>query len=375
MTEDSSHRRYSRRSALALLAAGALTSCGRRGADRESERVVNLYNWYDYLAPQVLEDFTARTGIAVHYETFDSNQTLEAKLLAGSSGYDVVFPSAATLRRFGRAGVLQPLDRTQLPHLGNLDPLFVQRLADYDVGNRLALPYTWGITGLGIDVARVRALLPEAALDSWSLLLDPAQAARLAACGIGLYDSPTIVFPSTLAWLGLAPTADDPLLLDQAGAALDAIRAHVRKVTQGSLVEDLGSGELCVVIASDGDVRQARERARLAGRNVELQFVAPREGATLWFDVMAIPIDAPHAANAHRFIDFMLEAAPAAANSAAIGFANGNAASQELLPVELRNATLFPTGAAASRMFAEIDHDEAYVRRRTRLWTRFRTGR
>lgn len=336
---------------------------------------MNLYNWYDYLAPDVLKAFEARTGIVARYDTFDSLQTLEAKLLAGRSGYDVVFPSAATLRRLGAAGVFQPLDRARLPSYRNLDARFLDRLAAYDPGNRLAVPYAWGITGIGIDVARVREKLRGEPPASWALLFDPATLAKLESCGVGLYESPTTIVPSALAWLGLPPTTDDASLLARAGDALLAARPHLRKISQGSLVEDLATGELCVIVASDGDVRQAQERVRISGRAAELAFVLPREGATLWFDVAAIPADAPHAANALRFIDFLLEAEPAAANSRAIGFPNGNAAAQALLPAPLANATLWPDDAAAARLFAEEDHDAAYVRERTRLWTRFRTGR
>lgn len=376
MTQDSSRFPVSRRGALAGLAAlGAtsLSACARHDAAR-TEAVVNLCNWYDYLAPEVLREFEQRTGIVPRLDTFDSNQTLEAKLLAGHSGYDVVFPSAATLQRLAGAAVFQPLDRTRLPHYPNLDPVFLAKLADYDAGNRLALPYAWGITGIGIDAARVRERLGSEPPDSWALLFDPATLARLESCGVGFYESPTTIVPSVLAWLGLAPTGGDVDALERAGAALVAARPHIRKVSQGSLVEDLATGELCAIVASDGDVRQAQQRARTAGRDVELRFVAPREGATLWFDVAAIPADAPHPGNAHRFLDFLLEAAPAAANSAAIGFPNANAAAQPLLPAGLTNAVLTPAGEAARRLFPETSHDDAYVRRRTRLWTRFRTG-
>jgi putrescine transport system substrate-binding protein len=349
------------------------TACGRRERTGD-EPVVNLYNWYDYLSSQVLRDFQSSTGILPRYDAFDSNQTLEAKLLAGHSGYDVVFPSAATLQRLSHAALFQPLDRARLPHYANLDARFLAHLAPYDAGNLLSVPYTWGITGIGIDVARVRERLAAAPPDSWALLFDPQVLARLETCGVGLYESPTTIVPSTLAWLGLPPTGSDPSQLERAGAALLAARRYIRKVTQGSLVEDLANGELCVIIASDGDVRQAQERARTAGRKVDLQFIRPREGATLWFDVAAIPVDAPHVAQAYRFIDFLLEAAPAAANSTTIGFATANAAAQSLLPPSLTNAVLYPPDEAAQRLFAETDHDEVYVRRRTRLWTHFRTG-
>lgn len=337
-------------------------------------QVVNVYNWYDYIDPQTLRDFEAQTGIHVRYDLFDSNNALEAKLLAGRSGYDVVFPSAAYLQRMVKAGVFRKLDKPQLKNLANLDPAIMQRLSAYDPGNEYAVVYTWGITGFAYDADKIRARLPNAPTDSWSMLFDPKIARQLADCGIGLYESPYVIFPSALAWLGEEPNSEDPRALERAAEALQAVRPHIRKITEGSLVEDLATGELCLVIASNGDAKQIVDRARAAGRKAQIEFSSPREGAVMWFDVAAIPADSPHPRNAQRFIDFLLDARIAAANSNVTGFPNGNASSQPLLKPELRNAQIFPDPARAARLFPELPKSEDYVRLRTRAWTRFKTG-
>jgi putrescine transport system substrate-binding protein len=357
----------------------ALASCGRSGSPSQpsaaaEEKIVNIYNWYDYIKPEVLQKFQAQYGVQVRYNTFDSNNTLEAKLLAGHSGYDVAFPSGAYLERMISAGVFRPLDKSRLPNLKNMDPTIMQRLAAHDPGNAHAVVYAWGITGIAYDDAKVRARLPQAPVDSWSLLFDPKIAARLADCGIGLYEAPNIIVPSVLAWLGEPPNSEDAGKLERAQNALLAVRPYIRKVSSGSLVDDLATGELCVIIASNGDAMQAQERTRIAGNGEQVRYSIPREGAVMWFDVAAVLADAPHPGNAHRFIDFLMDPAIAAENSNAIHFPNGNAASQPLTDPELTNTAIFPKQELASRLIPERAKSEEYVRLRTRMWTRFRTG-
>ena len=357
-----------------------LAACSRTAptptqpAAAAEEAVVNVYNWYDYIKPDVLREFTARTGIRVHYNVFDSNNTLEAKLLAGHSGYDVVVPSGAYLESLITAGVFRPLDRNRLPNLKNLDPRIMERLAAHDPGNVHAIDYAWGITGIAYNVAAIHDRLPEAPVDSWSMLFDPKVAARFADCGIGLYESPNVIVPSLLAWLGEPPNSEDPAKLERAQAALLAVRPYIRKISSGSLVDDLATGELCVIIASNGDAMQAQERTRIAANGIQVRFSIPKEGAVIWFDVGAIPTDAPHPENAHRLLDFLMDPAIAAENSNAIHFPNGNAAAQSLLQPELTNSAVFPSGELASRLIPERAKSESYVRLRTRMWTRFRTG-
>jgi len=362
--------------ALCLLIAG----CGHSGGPAHTnapaeEKVLNVYNWYDYIKPDVLHKFEARYGIKVHYNVFDSNNTLEAKLLAGHSGYDVAFPSGAYLEAMISAGVFRALDKSLLPNLKYLDPRLMQRLAAHDPGNAHAVVYTWGITGVAYNEAKIRARLGQGPVDSWALLFDPQTAARLADCGIGLYESPNVIVPSVLAWLGEPPNSEATDKLERAQSALLAVRPYIRKISSGSLVDDLATGELCVIIASNGDAMQAQERTRIAANGIQVRYVIPREGAVMWFDVAAILSDAPHPAAAHRFIDFLMDPAIAAENSDAIRFPNANAASQSLLQPELTNASIYPTGDLASRLIPERTKSEEYVRLRTRMWTRFRTGK
>ena len=365
--------------ALLCLLLGACQQHGQHGQHGRQaapeEKVLNVYNWYDYIKPEVVRKFEARYGIRVHYNVFNSNDAMAARLLVGHSGYDVVFPSGAYLESLTAAGVFRALDLSQLPHRSNLDPAILQRLAAHDPGNVHAVPYTWGITGIAYDEVKVRARMADAPVDSWAMLFDPAVAARFTDCGIGLYESPGVIVPSVLAWLGEPPNSEDTGKLERARRALMAVRPYIRKISSGSLVDDLSSGELCVIIASNGDAMQAQERARIAANGITVRYSLPREGAVIWFDVAAIPVDAPHPGNAHRFIDFLMEPQIAAENSNAIHFPNANAAAQPFMQPELANSAILPADERASRLIPERAKSEAYVRLRTRLWTQFRTGR
>jgi putrescine transport system substrate-binding protein len=360
---------------LCLLLAG----CGHSNAPAHpdavaEEKIVNVYNWYDYIKPEVLRKFQAKYAVQVHYAVFDSNNTLAARLLAGHSGYDVVFPSGAYLESMIAAGVFRPLDKSRLPNLKNLDPTIMQRLAAHDPGNAHAIDYTWGITGIAYDEAKIRARMPQAPVDSWSLMFDPQVAAHFSDCGIGLYESPNVIVPSVLAWLGEPPDSEDPGKLARVQAALLAARPYIRKISSGSLVDDLATGELCIIIASNGDAMQAQERIQIAANGRQIRYSIPKEGAVMWFDVAAIPTDAPHPGNAHLLIDFLMDPAIAAENSNSIHSPNGNAAAQPLLQAELQNAAVFPSPELAAHLIPERAMSEEYVRLRTRMWTRFRTG-
>jgi putrescine transport system substrate-binding protein len=357
---------------LTLLLGGCSPSAPSQSA--AGERVLNVYNWYDYIKPEVLRQFQAQTGIHVHYDVFDSNETLAAKLLAGHSGYDVVFPSASYLQMLGRAGAIRALDKSGLPNLANMDPVIMRELARHDPGNEHAVVYAWGITGFAYDEAQIRSRLAQAPVDSWSMLFDPKIAARFADCGIGLYESPAVIVPSVLRWLGEKPDSEDPKVLERAATALMAVRPYIRKIGTDSLVAQLAEGDLCLIIASNGDALQVRERVRIAGSSRSIGYSIPREGAVMWIDTAAIVADAPHPANALRFINFLMDAKVAAANADAIHFPNGNAASQPLVQAALANAVIYPRGAQAARLIPERLGSDAFVRLRTRMWTRFRTG-
>jgi putrescine transport system substrate-binding protein len=350
----------------------AAAAARRQGSHEEP--VLNVYNWYEYIKPDLVRKFESEYGIKVRYDMYDSNSTLEAKLLAGHSGYDVAFPSGAYLERLVAAGVFRPLDPTLLPNLANMDPELMQRLAAHDPDNAHAIPYTWGITGIAYNAAEVSARLPRAPVDSWALLFDPLVASHFADCGIGLYESPEVIVPSVLAWLGLPPNSEDESSLKRAQSALMAVRPYIRKITSGSLIDEISTGQLCVVIASRGDAMQAQERARIAQNHKDIRYSIPREGAVLWVDTAAILTDAPHPENAHLFLDFLMDPSVAAENTNAIHFPNANAASQSMVSKELTNAALMPDPQVASRLIPERAKSDAYLRMRTRMWTRFRTG-
>lgn len=351
-----------------------LSACGHSDAPPTEENVVNVYNWFDYIDPEVVKKFEVRYGVKVNYTTFDSDNTLAARLLAGHSGFDVVFPSGDYLESLITAGVFRPLDEALLPDRKNLDPAVMQRLAVHDPGNAHAIDYAWGITGIAYDEAKVRARSGNAPVDSWALIFDPRIAANFADCGIGLYEAPNVIVPTVLAWLGEPPNSEDPAKLERAAAALMAARPYIRKISSGSLVDDLASGELCIIIASNGDAMQVQERVRIAANGMQIRYSIPREGAVIWFDAAAIPADAPHPNNAHRLINFLMDPAIAAENSNSINFANGNAAAQRMLRPELTNAAIFSAGALAGRLIPERATSEEYARLRMRVWTQFRTG-
>jgi putrescine transport system substrate-binding protein len=318
---------------LLLLMTLALTAC-ERGQER---RVVHVYNWSDYIGSHTLAEFERETGIRVVYDLYDGNEMLEAKLVAGRSGYDVVFPSARPYAaRHLRSGLYRPLERERLPHWPHLDAEVLASLEDIDPGNRHLVPYLWGTTGLGVNLRLVRERLGGDPPASWSLLFDPANAERLRDCGLSVLDEEQEAFAAALLYLGRDPHEESEETIAAVAAAYAAIRPHLRYFHSSRYLEDLASGALCVAMAYSGDVLQARKRAEESGRSGEIAFLLPREGALRWIDVIAVPHDAPHPAEAHAFIDFLLRPAVIAAISAEVGYASGNRDAKPLLPPALR---------------------------------------
>jgi putrescine transport system substrate-binding protein len=340
--------------------------------------VLNVYNWTDYIDPAVVERFQQETGIRVRYDVFDSLETLEGKLSAGRSGYDLIVPTAEpTFARLVRAGALRPIDRARVPNWGTLDPGLMDRVAQVDPGNRHGAIYLWGTVGLGLQPDKVRAALgPQVALDGLDLLLKPENAQRLRGCGIVMMDSPTDVIPSILRWLGRNPDSTDSADLRAAEQALMAIRPMLRAIPgSGQIVDMLATGEVCLALSYSGDVIQAAARAQEAGRGVRVAYVAPASGAQLWFDMLAIPADAPNPDAAHAFIDFLLRPAVMAAISARVRYANAVPASWPLIPADIRDdANVFPPPAVLARAFVAGTLPAAADRARTRLWSRFKAG-
>ncbi|WP_431267283.1 polyamine ABC transporter substrate-binding protein [Dankookia sp. P2] len=343
-----------------------------------AQPVLNVYNWADYIDPGVIQRFQQQTGIKLRYDVYDSLETLEGKLSAGRSGYDIIVPtSEPTFARLVRAGALRPLDKDRLPNLKNLDPGLMQRVATVDPGNRYGAIYLWGTVGLGIRLDKVRALWPEAPLDGLDLLLKPENAARLAKCGLAVMDSATDVLPSVLKWLGKDPDTTEAADLKAAEQALLAVRPHLRAIPgSGALLDMLATGEVCVALTYSGDVIQAAARAREAGKGVEIGYAAPRTGAHLWFDLLAIPADAPNPEAAQAFIDFLLQPEVMAAITSQVRYPNAVPASRPLVAQAVRDdPNVYPAEAALARAFVPGTLNQAGERARTRLWSRFRAGR
>jgi len=361
------------RAIAAILALAALTG----GAQAERERIVNFYNWSDYIDPTVLEDFTRATGIKVKYDTFDSNDMLETKLLAGRTGYDLVVPTAYFLARQVKAGVFQKLDKSKLPNAGNEWSEIAARLAAYDPGNQYAVNYMWGTTGIGYNVKKVRELLgSDARIDSWDVVFKPDQIARFKDCGVHILDAADDVFAAALAYLKLDPNSTQPADFEKAAELLQKIRPFVRKFHSSEYLNALASGEICLVFGYSGDVKQAQKRAAEARNGVDIAYAIPKEGSQLWFDNLAIPKDAKNVAEAHALIDYLLRPEVAAKNSNFISYANGNAASRPLIDKAIvEDKTIYPDEATMKTFYIIQSHDQKTQRLMNRLWTRIKTGR
>jgi putrescine transport system substrate-binding protein len=343
----------------------------------QQSRVVNFYNWSDYIDPTVLDDFSKATGIKVRYDTFDSNDTLEAKLLAGKSGYDVVVPTGYFLARQITAGVFQKLDKSKLPNLVNAWPEIARRLAGYDPGNQYAVNYMWGTTGIGYNVkAASEALGPNTAIDSWDEVFDPDKIARFKACGIHLLDSSDDIMPAALHYLHLDPNSSDPGDLQKATDVLLKIRPYVRKFHSSEYLNALATGEICFVVGFSGDIKQAQKRAAQGKGGTAIGYAIPKEGAQLWFDNLAIPKDAPDVAEAHALIDYLQKPEVAAKNSNFVSYANGNLASQKFIDKAiLDDRAIYPDPATMAKLYTITAHDQKIQRLINRLWTRIKTGR
>jgi len=345
-------------------------------AHPEQERVVNFYNWSDYIDPAILERFTAETGIKVRYDTFDSNDTLEAKLLAGKSGYDVVVPSGYFLARQIAAGIFRKLDKSKLPNLVHAWPEIADRLAAYDPGNQYAVNYMWGTTGIGYNVKAMRDVLgPDAVVDSWDDVFDPEKIKKFKDCGIHLLDSSDDVMSAGLTYLHRDPNSSDPADLEKVTDLLIKIRPYVRKFHSLEYLNALATGEICFALGFSGDVKQAQRRAAEAKSGIDLGYAIPKEGAQLWLDNLAIPNDAPHVAEAHALIDYLLKPEVAARNTNYVFYANGDRPS-DLIDAAIRDdRTVYPDAATMARLYTIFARDQKTERLVNRLWTRVKTGR
>lgn len=363
-------------SRLAVIAGFAVATYGGVAAAQE-EKVLNVYNWSDYIAEDTIAKFEEETGITVNYDVYDGNEVLEAKLLAGNSGFDIVVPTLTPFAaRHIESGLYQTLDKATLSNYGNLDPTLMERVATRDPGNAHVVPYMWGTTGIGINVDMVRERLgADADLDSWDLLFDPETVAKLSDCGVSLLDTPEEVVPAMLNYLGHDPNSTSEEDLDDATEALLKVRPYVTKFHSSQYINDLANGDVCIAHGYSGDILQARDRAAEAGNGVEVAYIIPKEGALMWTDVLAVPSDAPHPDNAHAFIDFILRPEITAAITNYVAYANANKAATPLVDEEVRDDPgIYPPQAVMERLYLADVLPLRYERKRTRAWTRIKTG-
>ncbi|KIC50165.1 polyamine ABC transporter substrate-binding protein [Tateyamaria sp. ANG-S1] len=354
---------------LGTVAAFALT-----GAVMADE--VRVYNWSDYIDEELLTKFEEETGLNLVYDVFDSNEVLETKMLAGSSGYDIVVPTGTFLQRQIAAGVFQPLDKSQLPNIENMWDVIEARTANYDPENAYSINYMWGTTGLGVNVGKVTEILgADAPIGSLSLIFDPANMEKLAACGVHFLDAPTEMIPAALTYAGMPSDAKDKDSLAKAEEVLMAVRPHIQKFHSSEYINALANGDICVAFGWSGDILQARDRAAEAENGVEIAYTAPTEGALMWFDQMAIPADAPNPEGAHKFLNFIMDAQNMAQASNYVYYANGNAASKEfLLEDVIGDTAIYPDEAALENLYTVTPWEARDQRNLTRTWTKIKSG-
>jgi putrescine transport system substrate-binding protein len=367
----------------AILALGCLLSlsaCGGKPSGTATgggsqAKVLNLYIWSDYLAPNTLSDFEKQTGIKVHAAYFDTNETLETKLLAGSSGFDVVVPTASYLERQIKAGAFLPLDKSKLPNLKNLDAKLMAKVALHDPDNAHAIIYLWGTNGIGYNEKMVKALMPDAPLDSLSLVFDPAVASKVAKCGISVLDSPAEMIRMVMSYLGKDPNSQSADDLAAAEAVLAKIRPYIRNINSSEYIEALANGDLCIAVAYNGDVMQARDRAREAKNGIDIQYAVPKEGSILWFDMLAIPKDAPDPESAYAFMNYIMTPQVIADISNFKRYADANSAAQPLVQSAVKDDPgIYPTPEQMQRLKVQLADSPEQTRAITRVWQKFKTG-
>jgi putrescine transport system substrate-binding protein len=359
-----------------LVAIAAVPGCsGGSAAGDRAANVVNVYNWADYMAPEVIRQFERETGIKVNYDIYDSSEVVDVKLMTGNSGYDVVVHSYQFSARLAAIGIYQPLDYSRLDNLDNLDPDVMERIDVYPAVRGYTVPYHWGTTGYAWNADMVRKRLPDHAMDSGDVLFDPQVIAKLADCGVTLLDSPTDMWPMVMAYLGLDPNSVDPDDLAAAEAQLDLVRPYVMYFNNQKMISDLPNREICVAMSWSGDFAQAALRAKEAGIDIDLRYTMPKEGSGLWVDGLFIPADAPHKDNAYKFIDFLLRADVAAATANLVYYANANRASWPMVKPEImNNPAIFPREDTWNTMFPVLPVDPKAERPRTRAFARVKSG-
>ncbi|GLK86003.1 polyamine ABC transporter substrate-binding protein [Ancylobacter defluvii] len=365
---------------LATVAAGFLAALAISPASAQ-EKVVNVYNWSDYIDESVLEEFTKETGIKVRYDVFDSNEVLETKLLGGKTGYDVVVPTGSFLQRQIQAGVFLPLDKAKLPNIKDQWPMIAERLAVYDPGNQYAVNYMWGTTGIGMNVDKVKQRLGDIPLNSWDIVFKPEILSKLKDCGVYMLDGPEEIIPTALRYLGKDPNSKDPKDIEEAGKLLGKIRPFIKKFDSSGYINALAGGDICLATGWSGDVFQAKTRAEEAAEKtgkkpVNIEYVIPKEGALMWFDNFAIPKDAPHPEEALAFINFMMKPEVAAKNADYISYASGSESAQKFMSKDiLENPAIYPDKETQAKLFTVTTYPQKVQRVVTKTWNDFKRGR
>jgi putrescine transport system substrate-binding protein len=363
-------RRYSFPMLAVLLAMAA-------GSAAAEQPTLNIYNWSDYIAPDTVPNFEKATGIKVNYDTYDANETLEAKLAAGNSGYDLVVPSLTPfLARQIKGGFYLPLDKSKLSNYGHLSKPLLERMAAYDKGNLYAIPWMTGTNDIAYNAEKVKQLMPDAPVESLRMMFDPAVLEKFKGCGISVLDSPVDVFPAALNYLGLNPDSQKPEDLQKAADLLLKIRPYIRKFDSSEYINDLANGDLCLAWGYSSDINLARRRAKEAGKGVTVVNVLPKEGTQRYIDTMAIPKDAPHAELAYKFLNYIMDPKTVAATTNAIYVESGNAdAAQYVTPEIAKDPTIVPPAEMEAKLFSVSVATPEIDRVRTRLWTKVKTGR
>ncbi|EPJ44814.1 MAG: bacterial extracellular solute-binding protein, putative [Osedax symbiont Rs1] len=340
-----------------------------------AERIVNVYNWSDYIDKSMITDFEKETGIKVNYDVFDSNEILETKMLTGSSGYDIVTPSGPFLKRQINAGIFQKLDKSKLPNLKHSWQDIDKITAAYDPDNAYSINYMWGTTGIGYVKSKVEERIKDAPVNSYSLIFDPENAAKLADCGIYVLDAPTETIPAALQYLGLDPNSKDKADIKKAEELFANIRPYIRKFHSSEFISALANGDACLALAWSGDILQARDRAQEVNNGIEVVYSIPKEGAQVWFDQMAIPSDAKNVEEAHIFLNYLLRPEVIAKATNFVNYANGNKASQAFIDKSiLEDPAIYPDSETMKTMFTFTADGAKYTRHLNRTWTRIKTG-
>ncbi|WP_417512763.1 polyamine ABC transporter substrate-binding protein [Marinobacter sp.] len=337
---------------------------------------LNVYHWSDYVASDTISNFEKRTGITVNFDVFDSNEVLEAKMLTGASGYDVVVPSVEFLARQAQAGLYAKIDKSKLKNYGNLDPDILKIIAVNDPDNTYGVPYMMFSVGIGYNIDMIKERIDADKIGSWDMVFDPDTVAKLADCGVVIMDSPSEVMASALNYLGLDPHSEDKGDLEKASELMLGVRPHIRYFHSSQYINDLANGDICLTIGYSGDILQARDRAAEAGQGTNVAYTIPKEGALIGFDMMAIPDDAPNPENALKFIDYILEPKVAADITNYVYFGNPNTAATEFVNEDVANDPgIYPPQDVKLKMFVSKPHSARYDRTLTRTWTTIKTGK